>query len=64
MSSHEQAAALLATKRHVMTGREIEICERIIEHAFCLGDDEDIFTWLTISFSKEIGDWIDGKAAA
>lgn len=35
----EAAAALLATVRHLMTGREIDLCENIIE-----GSDDEVFT--------------------
>jgi len=65
------AAALQATVHHLMTGLEISICEKLVEHASEWGDrdweyfdelDRPVFTTLTIQFSREIANHIN-KAA-
>ncbi|MEO5915595.1 MAG: hypothetical protein ABIS50_15280 [Luteolibacter sp.] len=60
------ARAILGTSRKVLTRREIEICEDIIEdEGFLLepygwtGSDNETFASLQIQFSREIGQWLD-----
>lgn len=66
----EDAKALLETSRQKMTGREIEICERIASTVdddfdpFNLdGDDMVYFELMKIQFAREIARWKDGVAA-
>jgi len=46
MNPHQSATALLATVRHTLSGREIEICEGVIERAD--PDDELIDPFLIL----------------
>ena len=66
-----QAQALLATVHHLMTGREITICEDVAEDGDNWNHEEwgwfedydgSDFRSLTIQFSREIANWIN-KAA-
>lgn len=69
----EDARALLARCRHVLTGREIAICEELIDEAARWGgDDWDYFQTcngtefgsLQLQFSREIAEWKNAGVAA
>ena len=58
------ANAMLAKCRHIMTGREIEVCERIASLADSDFDEfsltkEDVawFSNMQTQFAREIGEW-------
>ena len=66
----EDAKALIETSRQKMTGREIEICERIAstEHdefdPFDVGGEDMVyFESMKIQFAREIARWKDGVPA-
>jgi hypothetical protein len=58
-----EAKALLATVRHMLTGYEIDNLLDIIDGYDELFD-HDSFASLKNQFSKQIGDYIDGKGEA
>lgn len=59
----QDARALLATVRHLMSGREIAVCEAAADIEQSDGVDASLLASLKIQFSREIARWKDGVAA-
>jgi hypothetical protein len=59
----EDAQALLATVRHLLTGREITACEAAADIENSEGIDAYLLANLKIQFSREIARWKDGVTA-